>query len=93
MNEQIITLFAKVWIVWMSSTVNIILHVNKKLQIFQFKWVLFLAISWKFGQSALLPKLTTDSLSQIRLTVQAEEHWLGLAGLDLNIWIDCMNMY
>ena len=35
-----------------------------------------------------LPKLTTDSLSQIRLTVQAEEHWLGLAGLDLNIWID-----
>ena len=95
MYEQIITLSGKIWIVWMSSTCNIIINGNKNGKIIDLKWVLFLMIPWKFGcfqQSTLvarclkLAKLTTDSLSQIWLT-------LGLAGLDLNIWIDHMNMH
>ena len=32
----------------------------------------------------LLPKLTTDSLSQIRLTVLAEEHWAKLVWISIS---------
>ena len=91
MLEKIITLFWKVWIVWISSTIHIIINGNKILQNYRFKMGTFSYDSLNLlARCIKLPKLTTDT---IRLTVQAEEHWLGLAGLDLNIWIDRMNMY
>ena len=70
---------------WMSSTINIIINGNKKLQNYRFKTGTFSYDSLNLLAGCIkLAKLTTNSLSQIRLTVQAEEHWLGLTGLDLN---------
>ena len=37
MHEQTIRLFWKVWIVWMSSTINIIINNNKKMTNYSFK--------------------------------------------------------
>ena len=91
MHEQIITLFWKVWTVWMFSTINLFINGNKKLQNYRFKIGTFSYDSLNLLAGCIkLAKLTTDSLSQIR---HCSGRTLGLAGLDLNIWIYRMNMY
>ena len=41
MHEQTIRLFWKVWIVWMSSTINIIINNSKKMTNYSFKMGIF----------------------------------------------------
>ena len=75
MHEQITALFGRAGMVWMPSTINIIINVNKKLQNYRFKMGTFSYNSLNLLAGCIkLAKLTTDRLSQIRLTVQAEEH-------------------
>ena len=60
---------------WMSSNINIIINGNKKLQSYRFKMGTFSYNSLNLLAGCIkLAKATTDSLRQIRLTVQAEEH-------------------
>ena len=52
MHEQTIRLFWKVWIVWMSSTINIFINNSKKMINYSFKMGTF-----SFGkQTAVEPK-------------------------------------